>query len=96
VLYPGSVSAFAMHSSGVKKKGDGLSLPPDNYATDYTWGECPECQYWPVMPVKTDMKACSYANTGDRDFYKTAVNMEEYWNDLGNNLKATYEEGGHC
>ena len=49
----GAAELFASQSTGLKTKGDGLRLPPDNYQPEYTWGECPECKYFPapVVPV---------------------------------------------
>merc|ERR1712118_610186 len=66
---PNQISAFATHSTGLKKKGDGNHLPSN-------WGECDGCEWWPFAPVKyTDslgLKACVFDNTGDGDFYKTS------------------------
>merc|ERR1712045_638440 len=42
---PQQISAFATHSTGLKKKGDGVHLPEN-------WGECDGCQWWPFAPVK--------------------------------------------
>merc|ERR1712037_873174 len=62
----GQISAFATHSTGLKKKGDGNRLPEN-------WGECDGCQWWPFAPVKYSdsqgLKACIFDNTGDGDFY---------------------------
>jgi len=98
--HPDHTSAFATHSTGVKVKGDGTALPPDNYNTDYTWGECPECQYFPFKPMAyTDsmgMKACIFDNTGDGDFYTTSQYLGEVWDSLGNKAETHFESGGHC
>lgn len=62
---PSSFTAFSTHSTGLKIKGDGLKFPPDFYNPEYTWGECPECQYWPTLVKKVDgLKACVFDNTG--------------------------------
>lgn len=45
------VSAFATHSTGLKIKGDGNRLPPANNST-ISWGECDDCQYFPIVPKK--------------------------------------------
>jgi len=97
---PQNISAFATHSTGLKVKGDGTKLPRDNYDPEYTWGECPKCQYFPFKPVAyTDhlgMKACIFDNTGDGDFYKTSQNLATKWKALGNEVATTFLEGGHC
>ena len=57
-------------------KGDGLSLPPDNYNPEYRWGECPSCEFFPAPVVPTtDLKACVTDQTEDSDFYKTRSAM---------------------
>lgn len=98
--HPNDLSAFATHSTGLKVKGDGLSLPPDNYDTDYTWGECPNCGYFPFKPeAHTDdlgLKACIFDNTGDGDFYETSVNLASKWKELGNEAETHFSSGGHC
>merc|ERR1712118_523695 len=71
---PSQISAFATHSTGLKKKGDGNRLPEN-------WGECDGCQWWPFAPVKYSdslgLKACIFDNTGDGDFYKTSVYLSK-------------------
>jgi hypothetical protein len=41
---PTSISAFITHSTGLKIKGDGNTLPPCSSDPSYTWGECPTCK----------------------------------------------------
>jgi hypothetical protein len=90
---PKQISAFATHSTGLKKKGDGNHLPSN-------WGECDGCQWWPFAPVKyTDplgLKACIFDNTGDGDFYKTSVYLSKEWPSLGNPSESHFAAGGHC
>merc|ERR1712118_127567 len=90
---PNQISAFATHSTGLKKKGDGNHLPSN-------WGECDGCQWWPFAPVKyTDslgLKACVFDNTGDGDFYKTSKYLAEEWPKLGNTSESHFASGGHC
>jgi hypothetical protein len=63
---PNNVSAFSTHSTGLKIKGDGLRFPPDTYNSQYEWGECPTCEYWPTVVEKVDgLKACIFDNTAD-------------------------------
>jgi hypothetical protein len=50
----------------MKKKGDGLTFPPDNYNTEFKWGECPDCEWFPTVPrVQPGMHACVFDNSGD-------------------------------
>merc|ERR1712190_383214 len=90
---PTQISAFATHSTGLKKKGDGVRLPEN-------WGECDGCQWWPFAPVKyTDtlgLKACVFDNTGDGDFYKTSQALGKQWKALGMNAETHFGSGGHC
>jgi hypothetical protein len=98
--HPGDLSSFATHSTGLKVKNDGLELPPDNYHTQYTWGECPDCQYFPFKPESYSddlgLKACIFDNTGDGDFYKTSVALNSTWASLGNRVETHFGSGGHC
>merc|ERR1712083_829851 len=90
---PQQISAFATHSTGLKKKGDGVRLPEN-------WGECDGCQWWPFAPVKyTDklgLKACVFDNTGDGDFYTTSKFLSQEWPSLGNPSESHFASGGHC
>jgi hypothetical protein len=90
---PQHISAFATHSTGLKKKGDGLHLPSD-------WGECEGCQWWPFAPVKYEdtlgLKACVFDNTGDGDFYNTSEYLAQEWPRLGNPSESHFASGGHC
>merc|ERR1719453_1050757 len=90
---PQQISAFATHSTGLKKKGDGNRLPEN-------WGECAGCQWWPFAPVKYSdslgLKACIFDNTGDGDFYKTSVYLSKEWPQLGNPSESHFASGGHC
>lgn len=65
-----------------------------------TWGECPDCQYFPFKPqAYTDelgLKACIFDNTGDGDFYKTSVALNKTWTDLGMRAETHFASGGHC
>jgi hypothetical protein len=101
---PDSVSAFATHSTGYKIKGDGLQFPPDTYNQQYTWGECPDCEYWPtaVALAPGKLKACVFDNTEDPQpqdplFYKSSEQFVKYWNAAGNRAaEASYSSGRHC
>merc|ERR1711920_746586 len=97
---PSILSAFATHSTGLKVKGDGNNFPPDEYNTQYTWGECPKCEYFPFCPkAYTDtlgLKACVFDNTGDGDFYKSSQALGNTWKDLGMKVQTHFESGGHC
>jgi len=90
---PQHISAFATHSTGLKKKGDGNHLPEN-------WGECDGCQWWPFAPVKYNdslgLKACIFDNTGDGDFYKTSLYLSQEWPTLGNPSESHFASGGHC
>lgn len=89
------ISAFAMHSSGLKQKGDGIKIHYNNWCED-----CPDSQWFPFVPVKyTDslgLKACIYDNTGDGEAYKAGQQLEAKWKELGNPYEAYFPEGGHC
>jgi len=90
---PNKISAFATHSTGLKKKGDGNHLPEN-------WGECSGCQWWPFAPVKyadsLGLKVCVFDNTGDGDFYKTSEYLAQEWPKLGNPSESHFASGGHC
>merc|ERR1711920_579473 len=90
---PAQISAFATHSTGLKKKGDGVRLPEN-------WGECDGCQWWPFAPIKyTDsigLKACVFDNTGDGGFYTTSKFLAKEWPELGNPSESHFASGGHC
>lgn len=98
-----NVTAMATHSTGLKVKGDGLKFPPDSYNSQYTWGECPECKYWPTAVQKNEgLKACVFDNTADPNdntpfFYESSEQLVKYWNAAGNRAAEThYGSGGHC
>merc|ERR1712232_1333946 len=97
---PSVLSAFATHSTGLKTKGDGANLPPENYHPQYSWGECPNCQYFPFAPTKFSdtlgLKACVFDNTGDGDFYKTSQSLVKKWTSLGMKAESHFGSGGHC
>jgi hypothetical protein len=101
--HPNDISAFATDATGLKVKGDGAILPKDVYNTDYTWGECPDCQYFPFKPVgysdSLGLKACIFDNLSDGAFYQTSVNLGKLWPTLGEgNTAETFleGEGHHC
>lgn len=100
---PTHVTAFASHSTGLKIKGDGLKFPPDTYNSQYEWGECPECEYWPNHIEKFDgLKACVFDNTADPStqdpyFYTSSKQLVSHWAAAGNRAAEThYGSGGHC
>jgi hypothetical protein len=100
---PSNVTAFATHSTGLKIKGDGLRFPPDTYNSQYEWGECPTCEYWPTVVEKVDgLKACIFDNTADPsdqhpDFYTSSQQLATHWANAGNRAAEThYGSGGHC
>lgn len=95
-----SISAFATHSTGLKKKGDGIGMPPEWHNPRYNWGECPNCEYFPTRPVSwtkdsLGFKACIFDNTGDWA-YQTSVNLASTWKALGNNVETIFLSGRHC
>ena len=92
---PAAVSAFASQSTGLKVKGDGLRLPPDNYNPQYSWGECPKCEYFPSPVVKTDgLKACVVDQYNDFDFYKSSLQLNRTWHPMRGEIDL--HPGGHC
>lgn len=99
---PEKVTAFGSHSTGYKLKGDGNKFPPDNYNPNYSWGECPECKYWPTKVEKTDgLKACIFDNSGDPTssdplFYRSSVQLNKNWTALGMRAETHFGTGGHC
>ena len=93
----GALTAFATQSSGLKTKGDGLKLPADNYQPQYRWGECPDCKYFPAPVVPTaDLKACVVDQYGDRDFYKSSLELNTTWVSAGMRAEIDLHKGGHC
>jgi len=96
----GRVTAFGTHSTGLKIKGDGNHFPPDPYTGD-SWGECPTCQYFPTVPIKTGQKACLVDNTEDPSpnnpyFYRSTEQMNDKWKEVGNPAEMFLHSGGHC
>jgi hypothetical protein len=100
--YNGSITAFATHSTGLKVKGDGNNFPDDIYKPGTGWGECTNgCKYWPTVVEKSKMKACIFDNKQDPDrndpfFYRSSVQLNQYWNNKGNKAETHYGAGGHC
>jgi len=95
------VTAFATHSTGLKIKGDGNDFPRDPYDGHNVWGECPDCQYFPTVPVYTGQKVCLADNTEDPNaddphFYRSTLQMNEKWVEAGNRAEMFIHEGGHC
>jgi len=97
---PTSISAFATHSTGLKKKGDGLRFPGDFHHPGVQWGECSNCEYWPSVPKpfkdSLGLKACIFDNTGDGDFYKSSQAFVKAWKVAGNKEENHFGSGGHC
>lgn len=103
--YPTAITSFMTHSTGLKIKGDGLHFPPDEYQPEYSWGECPKCQYFParVEPkaLNPPMKACIFDNKQDPTdnkpyFYQSSLQLESHWKLAGNPCESHYGEGHHC
>ena len=96
-LEPSAVSAFASQSTGLKTKGDGLTFPPDNYQPQYSWGECPQCEYFPAPVVQTrGLKACIVDQYGDRDFYYSSLALNRTWRAAGMRAEVDLHPGSHC
>ena len=102
-LTPTAISAFATQSTGLKVKGDGLTFPPDNYATGgVTWGECAECKYFPAPVTATEgLKACVVDQSSDGfggtvDFYKSSLALHKAWMSAGMRSNISISSGGHC
>jgi len=103
--FPDSQSSFMTHSTGLKIKGDGLKFPRDLYNPDYSWGECPKCEYFPAQIPATalhpSLKACIFDNTEDPTankpyFYTSSLQLEKAWKQAGNKVETHYGSGGHC
>merc|ERR1712072_1279387 len=102
---PNVISAFATHSTGLKVKGDGNDFPAATLDRNYTWGECPTCQYFPFKPKAFSdplgLKACIFDNTGDMSiqdpqFYRSSVALAKGWQALGMKAETHFADGGHC
>ena len=101
-----AVGAFATHATGLKVKGDGLDFPAIWHATDRTWrwGECPECQWFPIVPQpEPGLKACIFDGTADPTkenpfFYRSSLQLVHYWHAVGNPIDSSnngsFVEGG--
>ena len=100
--HPHAVTAFASQSTGLKTKGDGLTLPPDNYHPQYAWGECPRCEYFPapVVPVGDRLKACIVDQfediRPDGEFYLSSLELNASWHRAGMRADIDLHAGGHC
>ena len=94
---PGTITAFGTQSTGLKEKGDGLSLPTDNYNPTTTWDECDTCQYFPAPVVKTEgLKACITDQTEDDDFYQSSLALNASWLAAGMRADIRITAGQHC
>merc|ERR1712110_565310 len=102
---PNVISAFATHSTGLKVKGDGNKFPAATLDRNYTWGECPKCQYFPFKPKAFNdplgLKACIFDNTGDKSiqdpqFYRSSEALAKEWQALGMKAETHFADGGHC
>jgi hypothetical protein len=97
-----AVRSFATQSTGLKVKGDGLVFPPDNYDPEYTWGECPQCQFFPAPVIQTsDLKACvvdqrSDGFHGNASFYKSSLALHAAWAAADMRTNLSVSNGGHC
>lgn len=97
-----SIPAFATHSTGLKIKGDGNTMPATTFDPGYTWGECPTCQYFPFVPTKQpDLKACIFDDYSDPTpmdpfFYRTSLQLVKNYTAFGNKVDHSYAQGGHC
>lgn len=75
-----SISSFATHSTGLKVKGDGVLL--ESFLYQNVWGECTECEFFPVVPVAVPgLKACVFDNidnpTEEDPYYYKCVNFQK-------------------
>jgi hypothetical protein len=98
-----NITSFATHSTGLKIKGDGLRFPGDFYNSQYRWGECPGCEFWPAaVQHLPGLKACIFDNTGDPNvahpfFYNSSIQLAKAWASAGNRVAEThFGSGGHC
>merc|ERR1712146_509549 len=77
-----------------------MGMPPDDYHTEYQWGECPKCEYFPFCPKAYNdtlgLKACVFDNTGDPGFYETSEALAKRWKAMGMKTETHFESGGHC
>jgi len=99
--HPLRISAMGMHSSGLKKRHDGLHMPRDVYNPRYRWGECPQCKYMPIFPRRwTDplgLKACVFDTDHDfPDFRKSSQQMVDTWRKLNNSAEFHMGRGVHA
>lgn len=99
--HPLRISAMGMHSSGLKRKHDGLTMPRDLYNISYTWGECPECRYMPIYPRHwrdhLGLKACVFDTDHDvPDFRKSSKAMVDAWRTMHNDAELHVGKGIHA
>jgi len=91
-----AVTAFAQSASGLKLKGDGISIP-------FGSGELETSEWFPIVPVPLpQLKLCSFGAMDDpspapeNDFYRSGLTMEQQWGALGNPVQALWvPTGGH-
>ena len=84
------VSAFATHSTGLKRKGDKLNFP-------HGYGQCKDCEWWPAVPrYAPGLKACIFDNRGDHPFYQSSKHLQNQWEAVGNRGESWFGAGGHC
>jgi hypothetical protein len=91
-----AVTAFAQSASGLKRKGDGVSIP-------FGSGELETSEWFPIVPVPLpQLKLCAFgamddpSPAPDNDFYRSGLAMERNWSALGNPVQALWvPTGGH-
>ena len=97
------VQAVAVHSSGLKVKGDGVKWP--NHWSDLSeTGECIDCEYFPMVPLPatnlTNMKLCLFDGTNDfvgsTNFTHGSKALVSKWPDTGGTVEEHWHQRGHC
>ena len=98
--------AFSAHSSGIKQQGDGVLLPRVPRLPWYHHGECPGCDFYPIVvsaqhpapPVKAcifDSKQDGLMGTdGFMEYYKTSLVLAAKWREGGGKVDMTLNELG--
>ena len=96
-----NVRAFMVHSSGLKVKGDGVAWPQTFSDHGAEVGECDTCDFYPVVPRKSEAlagtKLCLYDGTedfsGGTNYTASSWSLANYWPQTGGEVEVHMQPG---
>jgi hypothetical protein len=101
------VISVAVHSSGLKVKGDGVRWPsytasPNSQSKDT--GECDGCEYYPMVPKASaqlaGLKLCVFDGVQDiidyTNYTHSSQTLAAMWPSTGGAVEEFWHRRGHC